>query len=206
MAPPHASFFRIDGVGMHRAVSSRSPCAGPLHYGGATTGLFPVRMVMSENRETSPARMDEDCVMDMDRIACYRAISTRDARFDGRLFVGVKTTGIYCRPICPARTPKFANVSFYPIRGAAQEAGFRPCLRCRPETSPDLAFWRGTSQHRFPRARADRSRRRSMRRMSRASPIGSASARASCGGCSASISAPRRSRWRRRGGCCSPSN
>jgi AraC family transcriptional regulator of adaptative response / DNA-3-methyladenine glycosylase II len=83
--------------------------------------------------------------MDMDRIACYRAISTRDARFDGRLFVAVKTTGIYCRPICPARTPKFENTSFYPSAAAAQEAGFRPCLRCRPETSPDLAFWRGTS-------------------------------------------------------------
>ena len=83
--------------------------------------------------------------MDMDRTACYRAISTRDARFDGRLFVGVKTTGIYCRPICPARTPKFENVSFYASAAAAQEAGFRPCLRCRPETSPDLAFWRGTS-------------------------------------------------------------
>jgi AraC family transcriptional regulator, regulatory protein of adaptative response / DNA-3-methyladenine glycosylase II len=83
--------------------------------------------------------------MDMDRTACYRAISTRDARFDGRLFVGVKTTGVYCRPICPARTPKFENTSFYPSAAAAQEAGFRPCLRCRPETSPDLAFWRGTT-------------------------------------------------------------
>src|SRR5712671_1878849 len=84
-------------------------------------------------------------MMDMDRTACYRAISTRDARFDGRLFVGVTTTGIYCRPICPARTPKFENVSFYASAAAAQEAGFRPCLRCRPEISPELAFWRGTS-------------------------------------------------------------
>src|SRR5260370_977345 len=84
-------------------------------------------------------------MMDMDRTACYRAISTRDARFDGRLFVGVKTTGIYCRPICPARTPKFENTSFYPSAAAAQEAGSRPCLRCRPDTAPDLAFWRGTS-------------------------------------------------------------
>ena len=84
-------------------------------------------------------------MMDMDRIACYRAISTRDVRFDGRLFVGVKTTGIYCRPICPARTPKFENVSFFSSAAAAQESGFRPCLRCRPEISPDLAFWRGTS-------------------------------------------------------------
>ncbi|SDR61470.1 DNA-3-methyladenine glycosylase II [Rhizobiales bacterium GAS191] len=83
--------------------------------------------------------------MDMDAQACYRAISTRDARFDGRLFVGVKTTGIYCRPICPARTPRFENVLFYATAAAAQTAGFRPCLRCRPETSPQLAFWRGTS-------------------------------------------------------------
>ena len=84
-------------------------------------------------------------MMDMDRIACYRAISTRDARFDGRLFVGVRTTGVYCRPICRARTPKFENVVFFALAVAAQEAGFRPCLRCRPETSPELAFWRGTS-------------------------------------------------------------
>jgi AraC family transcriptional regulator, regulatory protein of adaptative response / DNA-3-methyladenine glycosylase II len=89
--------------------------------------------------------MHDASMMDMDRTACYRAISTRDARFDGRLFAAVKTTGIYCRPICPARTPKFENVSFYPTAAAAQEAGFRPCLRCRPETSPDLAFWRGTT-------------------------------------------------------------
>jgi len=83
--------------------------------------------------------------MDMDDDACYRALTTRDARFDGRLFVGVKTTGIYCRPICPARTPKRENVRFYPSAAAAQGAGFRPCLRCRPETSPDLAAWRGAS-------------------------------------------------------------
>jgi len=92
-----------------------------------------------------PADEGDRLVMDMDRIACYRAISTRDARFDGRLFVGVKTTGIYCRPICPARTPKFENVFFFASAAAAQEAGFRPCLRCRPEISPELAFWRGTS-------------------------------------------------------------
>jgi AraC family transcriptional regulator, regulatory protein of adaptative response / DNA-3-methyladenine glycosylase II len=77
--------------------------------------------------------------------ACYRALQTRDARFDGRLFVGVTSTGIYCRPICPARTPKPENCRFYPTAAAAQEAGFRPCLRCRPETAPDLGAWRGTS-------------------------------------------------------------
>jgi AraC family transcriptional regulator of adaptative response / DNA-3-methyladenine glycosylase II len=83
--------------------------------------------------------------MHLDREALYRALRTRDARFDGRIFVGVRTTGIYCRPICPARTPKLENVEFYASAAAAQEAGFRPCLRCRPESSPDLAAWRGTS-------------------------------------------------------------
>jgi AraC family transcriptional regulator of adaptative response / DNA-3-methyladenine glycosylase II len=83
--------------------------------------------------------------MDMDDDACYRAIAARDTRFDGRLFVGVKTTGIYCRPICPARTPRRENVRFFETALAAQAAGFRPCLRCRPESSPDLGAWRGTS-------------------------------------------------------------
>lgn len=76
---------------------------------------------------------------------CYSAIQSRDPRFDGRLFTAVRTTGIYCRPICPARTPKRENVTFYPSAAAAQEAGYRPCLRCRPEASPDLGAWRGTS-------------------------------------------------------------
>jgi AraC family transcriptional regulator, regulatory protein of adaptative response / DNA-3-methyladenine glycosylase II len=83
--------------------------------------------------------------MDLDHDACYRAVCARDARFDGRFFTGVKTTGIYCRPICPARTPRLENVVFYPTAAAAQEAGFRPCLRCRPETAPDLGAWRGAS-------------------------------------------------------------
>jgi len=81
----------------------------------------------------------------LDRSTCYRALQTRDHRFDGRLFVGVISTGIYCRPICPARTPKFENVRFFASAAAAQEAGFRPCLRCRPESAPDFASWRGTS-------------------------------------------------------------
>ena len=81
----------------------------------------------------------------LDRDACYRALQTRDARFDGRLFVGVTSTGIYCRPICPARTPLRGNCHFFASAAAAQEEGFRPCLRCRPETAPDLALWRGTS-------------------------------------------------------------
>ena len=71
-----------------------------------------------------------------DHEACYRAIETSDTRFDGRLFTGVKSTGIYCRPICPARTPRRKNVEFFPSAAAAQGCGYRPCLRCRPELSP----------------------------------------------------------------------
>lgn len=80
-----------------------------------------------------------------DREVCYRALQSRDPRFDGLLFVGVTSTGIYCRPICPARTAKFENCRFFGSAAAAQESGFRPCLRCRPETAPDMASWRGTS-------------------------------------------------------------
>lgn len=83
--------------------------------------------------------------MDLDHEACYRALCQRDSRFDGRFFTAVTTTGIYCRPVCPARTPHAKNVIFYPTAAAAQEAGFRPCLRCRPETAPDMGAWRGTS-------------------------------------------------------------
>jgi AraC family transcriptional regulator, regulatory protein of adaptative response / DNA-3-methyladenine glycosylase II len=79
------------------------------------------------------------------REVCYRALQSHDARFDGLIFVGVSSTGIYCRPICPAGTAKFENCTFFGSAAAAQDAGYRPCLRCRPETAPDLAWWRGTS-------------------------------------------------------------
>jgi AraC family transcriptional regulator, regulatory protein of adaptative response / DNA-3-methyladenine glycosylase II len=85
------------------------------------------------------------CFVALDHNACYREIRLRDARFDGRFFTGVKTTRIYCRPVCPAQTPLSKNVSFYPTAAAAHEAGFHPCLRCRPETAPNLGAWRGTS-------------------------------------------------------------
>jgi AraC family transcriptional regulator of adaptative response / DNA-3-methyladenine glycosylase II len=103
-------------------------------------------MSRSENRERWTSI--DGIVAGMERLdpqACYRAFQTRDARFDGRLFMGVTSTGIYCRPICPARPAKFENCRFFPSAAAAQEAGFRPCLRCRPETAPDLGAWRGTS-------------------------------------------------------------
>jgi len=76
-----------------------------------------------------------------DADACYRAVMGRDARFDGWLFIGVRTTGIYCRPSCPATTPKRANVAFYPSAAAAQLAGFRACKRCRPDASPGSPAW-----------------------------------------------------------------
>lgn len=71
------------------------------------------------------------------------ARQSRDPRFDGRFFIGVLTTGIYCRPVCPARMPKKENVQLYPTAASASEAGFRPCLRCRPESSPGTPAWVG---------------------------------------------------------------
>ena len=81
----------------------------------------------------------------LDQEACWRALGARDARFDGRFFTGVTSTGIYCRPVCPARTPRRENVVFHPTAASAEAAGFRACLRCRPETAPEMGAWRGTS-------------------------------------------------------------
>jgi len=72
---------------------------------------------------------------------CYQAMQSRDARFDGWLYVAVSSTGIYCRPSCPALTPKRRNVAFYPTAAAAQTAGYRACLRCRPDASPGSPEW-----------------------------------------------------------------
>lgn len=80
----------------------------------------------------------------LDPVQCRRAHELRDARFDGRFFVGVKTTGIYCRPVCPAKTPLETNVTYWPSAAAAQAAGFRPCRRCRPERAPGLPANAGT--------------------------------------------------------------
>jgi AraC family transcriptional regulator of adaptative response / DNA-3-methyladenine glycosylase II len=79
--------------------------------------------------------------MELDFDACYEAIKTRDTRFDGRFFTAVSSTGIYCRPICPARTPGRTRVTFFPFAAAAEEAGYRPCRRCRPDRSPDSPDW-----------------------------------------------------------------
>jgi AraC family transcriptional regulator of adaptative response / DNA-3-methyladenine glycosylase II len=82
--------------------------------------------------------------MKLSRDQCYAAVKKRDVRYDGVFFTAVKTTGIYCRPVCPAVPPKLENVTFVPSAAAAQAAGYRPCLRCRPELSPAFAAWHGT--------------------------------------------------------------
>ncbi len=81
----------------------------------------------------------------LDHAALDRARVSRDPRFDGKFFIAVKTTGIYCRPICPAPSPKVRNIEYYASAAAAAEAGFRPCLRCRPEAAPGTPAWLGTS-------------------------------------------------------------
>src|SRR5687768_18032039 len=83
--------------------------------------------------------------LELDAKILDRARISRDARFDGKFFIGVTSTGIYCRPICPSRTSKPTNVRYFPTAAAAAEAGFRPCLRCRPECSPGTPAWMGTS-------------------------------------------------------------
>jgi AraC family transcriptional regulator of adaptative response / DNA-3-methyladenine glycosylase II len=79
--------------------------------------------------------------MDLDFERCYRAVDSRDQRFDGWFYTGVTSTGIYCRPSCPAITPKPENVRFYPSAAAAQRAGFRACRRCRPDAAPGSPEW-----------------------------------------------------------------
>jgi AraC family transcriptional regulator of adaptative response / DNA-3-methyladenine glycosylase II len=83
--------------------------------------------------------------VELTRTVCDRARLARDARFDGRFFIAVTSTKIYCRPVCPAPSPKPSNIIYFPSAAAAAEAGFRPCLRCRPETSPGTPAWLGTS-------------------------------------------------------------
>ncbi|WP_454724430.1 MULTISPECIES: AlkA N-terminal domain-containing protein [Cupriavidus] len=74
--------------------------------------------------------------MELDPDICYKAVASHDRRFDGRFFVGVSSTGVYCRPVCAVRTPKRENCTFYETAAAAEKRGFRPCLRCRPELAP----------------------------------------------------------------------
>ena len=77
---------------------------------------------------------------------CWEALSAHDARFDGLFFVGVRSTGVYCRAVCPAKTPKFENCTFYASAAEAEAAGYRPCLKCRPELAPGVPVDEGADR------------------------------------------------------------
>jgi AraC family transcriptional regulator of adaptative response / DNA-3-methyladenine glycosylase II len=94
---------------------------------------------MSENGQTKASTSATLSSMDIESESCYRALAARDVRFDGLFFVGVTTTGIYCRPVCTARTPRRDRCRFFPSAAAAERDAFRPCLRCRPELAPGSA-------------------------------------------------------------------
>lgn len=91
-----------------------------------------------------PPRSLPPAMPTLDFAACERARYARDPAFDGVIFIGVRSTGIYCRPVCPARQPLSRNVRYYPSAAAAEAAGHRPCLRCRPETAPFSPAWNGS--------------------------------------------------------------
>jgi AraC family transcriptional regulator, regulatory protein of adaptative response / DNA-3-methyladenine glycosylase II len=98
--------------------------------------------LVSENRQ--PGRRGTGRIMDVDlpdADTCYRAVASRDPRFDGWFFTAVTSTGIYCRPSCPALTPRRSNVRFFPSAAGAQRNGFRACKRCRPDASPGSPDW-----------------------------------------------------------------
>ncbi len=86
-----------------------------------------------------------DATLTLEWSTCDRARIARDPRFDGWFFTGVRTTGVYCRPTCPVKPAKSRNVTFFATAAAAERAGFRPCLRCRPETAPGTPAWTGAA-------------------------------------------------------------
>src|SRR5438552_464169 len=93
-----------------------------------------------------PRMKPATAIRDASTIRIYdRARRSRDPRFDGRFFIAVITTNIYCRPICPARNANDENVWYFASAAAAEASGFRPCMRCRPEASPGTPAWLGTS-------------------------------------------------------------
>jgi AraC family transcriptional regulator, regulatory protein of adaptative response / methylated-DNA-[protein]-cysteine methyltransferase len=105
----------------------------------AGTGLHPLTALWGV-----AAAWYASAVMSMDFAECDRARVARDPSYDGRFFTGVRTTGVYCRPVCPVRPARSINVQFFPSAAAAEAAGFRPCLRCRPETAPFSNAWIGS--------------------------------------------------------------
>src|SRR2546428_5889700 len=114
----------------------------PLAAGARAVGPFSDVVVSLEGARCSAPAMLHDT---LDRRRCDRARIARDARFDGRFFTGVLTTRIYCRPTCPVKPARSRNVVFFPTAAAAERAGFRPCLRCRPEAAPGTPAWHGAA-------------------------------------------------------------
>jgi AraC family transcriptional regulator, regulatory protein of adaptative response / methylated-DNA-[protein]-cysteine methyltransferase len=131
-----------------------------------TSGCFPGAMSMDEFddrkiavNDSSPIppelaealargplkRIATDNLSALDPVTCWQAIYSRDRRFDGRFFAGVRTTRIYCRPICPVPLRKPENVQWFRSAASAEAAGYRPCKRCRPHTAPGTPAWLGTS-------------------------------------------------------------
>src|SRR5437899_3115578 len=108
-------------------------------------------MIVTQRNQTRVFRVCRSLIMPKEKYAmevlhtdfdlCYRAVCSRDPRFDGRFYTAVTSTGIYCRPICPARTPQARNIRFFSSAAAAEAAGFRACRRCHPESSPGSSDW-----------------------------------------------------------------
>jgi AraC family transcriptional regulator of adaptative response / DNA-3-methyladenine glycosylase II len=126
--------YTWDAYGKYNSVDGSSVVCAPTNYLRPKTSSF-LRKISYHPLTNA---------MELDHQVCSRARLARDARFDGKFFIGVLTTRIYCRPICRARTSKECNVRYFPSAAAAGEAGFRPCLRCRPECSPGTPAWIGT--------------------------------------------------------------
>src|SRR5262249_22869717 len=120
----------------------------PTLRGGATR-VSPLSDVIVRATQLATARVLASRVVRngvaLDRATCDRARLARDRRFDGWFFTGVLTTRIYCRPTCPVKPAQSRNVVFFPTAAAAERAGFRPCLRCRPESAPGTPAWQGAA-------------------------------------------------------------
>src|SRR6266404_5152478 len=128
----------------HGIVEKLAHCVS--HFGGLS--IVSVRRVGSPVSDAIVGRCYEQryagFIGMLDPSECERARVARDRQYDGRFFTGVRTTKIYCRPVCPVRPAQAKNVTFFPSAAAAEAAGFRPCLRCRPETAPFSPAWKGT--------------------------------------------------------------
>ena len=141
--PPRAGEGR-EGARASALENDEAACALPAAFGHRppTESDFGYQHRLSRS---SFHPMLTDMLPELDRETCDRARFARDPAYDGLFFVGVRTTRIYCRPVCPARPAKSENVVFFPTAAAAERAGFRPCLRCRPETAPGSPAWTGTA-------------------------------------------------------------